>query len=458
MMKNRSSCLLACAAAAWLTACAVAPPLDAEHTAPPPAWATLSPAATAEHWQGPSDAALESLQQRALAANRDIAQAMLRWQAAQRQVEGAALARQPTPTLQVNASGSRAFESGSKLQRSASLSVGAGYEADLWQRLAHAQSAAGAQARAAEADWSAARVLVRARVAEAWWSLAAATAQAPRLAQQIEGSEQALALTRLRVQEGKLLPIEIDKAAATLQDLRLQAAQQTEQAVRQRLALGLLLADPAYALPATPALPAGPAADWRVRETPGQVLARRPDVQQARAALDAASAQLASTEAARYPQLSFNLSASSGGPRWRDWLKDPLATLSSSLLVPMIDWRRLDLQRLDALDERERAALQLRDTMHRALVEIEQLAAEQQRLQDEEAAQAQRLREASEGERLAEARYTAGAIGRLDWLQARNARLAAEQQGIELQLRRLLNAVGLERALVADGGAAAAAA
>jgi outer membrane protein TolC len=117
----------------------------------------------------------------------------------------------------------------------------------------------------------------------------------------------------------------------------------------------------------------------------------------------------------------------------------------------MVDWRRLDLQRLDALDERERAALQLRDTMHRALVEIEQLAAEQQRLQDEDAAQAQRLREASAGERLAEARYAAGAIGRLDWLQARNARLAAEQQGVQLQLRRLLNAVGLQRALVASG-------
>lgn len=451
MSMSSSSRWLACAAMAWLTGCAVAPPMDAAHTAAPAAWATLSAYAPGEQWRGPTDPALESLQQRALAANRDIGQASLRWQAAQRQAEGARLARQPTPTLQASASGSRAFESGSELQRSVALSAGASYEADLWQRLAHAQSAAGAQARAAQADWAAARVLVRARVAEAWWSLAAVAAQAPHLAQRIEGAEQALALTRRRVQEGKLLPIDIDKAAATLQEVRLQAAEQAESAVRQRLALGLLLADPAYALPTAPALPTEAAADWRARESPSQVLARRPDVQQARAALDASSAQLASTEAARYPQLSFNLAVGSGGSRWSDWLENPLATLSSSLLVPMVDWRRLDLQRLDALGERERTALQLRDTMHRALVEIEQLAAEQQRLQDEDAAQAQRLHEASVGERLAEARYAAGAISRLDWLQARNARLAAEQQSIQLRLRRLLNAVGLQRALVANG-------
>ena len=437
------------AAAAWLAGCTVAPPLDAAHTAAPAAWATLPAAAPGERWRGPSDPALESLQQRALAANRDIAQAMLRWQAAQRQVQGASLARQPTPMLDARASGTRAFEAGTGLQRSVSLNAGIAYETDLWQRLAHAQSAAGALARVAEADWAAARVLVRANVAEAWWSLAAVSAQAPKLAQQIDGAEQALALTRLRVQEGKLLPIEIDKAAATLQDVRLQAAQQVELATLQRLALGLLLADTAYAPPAAPALPSEAPADWRARETPGRVLARRPDVQQARAALDAASQQLAGTEAARYPQLSFNLGMSSGGTRWSDWLENPLATLSGALLVPMVDWRRLDLQRLDALDARERAALQLRDAMHRALVEIEQLAAEQQRLQEEDAAQTQRLREASAGERLAEARYAAGAVGRLDWLQARNARLAAEQQGIQLQLRRLLNAVALQRALVA---------
>jgi outer membrane protein TolC len=435
------------AMAAVLPGCAV-PPHPASSIDAPPAWATLV-AAPGGRWQGPTDAALQALQQRALAANRDIAQALLRWQAAERQQALAGLARQPMPSLNTSASDSRPLEAGASRQRTVALNAGASYEADLWQRLAHAERAAVAQRQSAEADWTAARVLVRARVAEAWWTLAALDAQAPGLALQIEGAEQALALTRLRVQEGKLLPIEIDKAAATLQGLRRLAAQQAEQRTQQRLQLGLLLADPAYTPPAA-GLPAETSADWRATETPEQVLARRPDVQQARAELDAALEREHAAVAARYPQLTFNVGLGTGGARWSDWLQHPLATLGGALLVPMVDWRRLDLQRDDARGERDRAALRLRDTLHRALVEIEQLAAEQARLQQDEAAQAQRLREAAGGERIAALKLAAGAVGRLDWLQARNARLAAEQDGLQLVLRRLLNAAALQRALVAD--------
>jgi outer membrane protein TolC len=269
------------------------------------------------------------------------------------------------------------------------------------------------------------------------------------LALQIEGAEQAVALTTLRVREGKLLPIEIDKAAATLQGLRLQAAQQAELGTRQRLQLGLLLADPVFQPADAPALPSQLPADWRVSESPEQVLARRPDIQQARAALDAALQRLRGAEAARYPQLRFDAGVGTGGTHWSEWLEHPLASLSSTLLVPMIDWRRLDLQRQDALDEHELAALALRNAMHGALVEIEQLAAEQTRLGEEQAAQAGRLTEARTGERLAELRLAVGAISRLDWLQARNARLAAEQENLQLSLRRLQNTVALQRALVA---------
>ena len=435
------------AMAVGLAGCASTPTPE-QGPAAPAGWATLQAAPPGGQWAGPADPALAQLQDRALAANRDIAQALLRWQAAQRQEQAAGLARQPTPSLVATAGASRALDADTPLQRSASLNLGVSYEADLWQRLADAQADAAAQARAAEADWVAARVLVRARVAEAWWTLATIAAQAPGLSVQLEGAEQAVALTRLRVREGKLLPIEIDKAAATLQGLRLQAAQQAELATRQRLALGLLLADPAFAPPVSPALPRELPADWRASESPEQVLVRRPDVQQARAVLDAALQRLRGAEAARYPQLRFDLGVGTGGARWSDWLEHPLASLSSSLLVPMIDWRRLELQRLDALGEHEIAGLALRDAMHRALVEIEQLAAEQARLQAEEQAQARRLAEARTGERLAELRLAVGAISRLDWLQARNARLAAEQDTLQLGLRRLLNAVALQKALV----------
>ena len=431
--------------------CAPLPPAPPADVTPPPAWATLALDTQAGTWRAPSDDTLDALQARALAANRDVAQALRRWQQAARQIDLAALDRLPRPTLGATASDSRALTRSDPPVRAVGLSAGVSYELDLWQRLAEAQSAQGALARAAHADWDAARLLVRSRVAEAWWALAAAQAQAPALAQQIDGAEQALALTRLRVLEGKLLPIEVDKAAGAVQALQLQAAQLAEQRTRQRLALGLLLADPSYQpdRAALPALQAAAGDDWRAREQPADVLARRPDVQQARAQLDAALHRLRGVQAARYPQLSFSAGLGSGGPGWRDWLDHALATLTASLMVPLVDWARLDLQRQDALDEHELAALRLRDTLHRALVEVEQAAAEQQRLQQEQAAQAARLNEARVAERVATVRYEAGAISRLDWLQARNARLAAEHDAVQLQLRRLQNAVTLQRVLVA---------
>jgi outer membrane protein TolC len=159
-----------------------------------------------------------------------------------------------------------------------------------------------------------------------------------------------------------------------------------------------------------------------------------------------ARAQVDAASVARYPVLSFSLGVATGGPRWQDWLADPLATLSASLLVPLVDWRRLDLQRDDARGALDSSALQLRDVLHRALVEIEQLAAEQTRLRAATEAQVSRLQEAAAAERLAEARYEAGAIGRLDWLQARNARLAAQQETLRLTRDSWLNQASLFRA------------
>jgi outer membrane protein TolC len=119
--------------------------------------------------------------------------------------------------------------------------------------------------------------------------------------------------------------------------------------------------------------------------------------------------------------------------------------------VPLIDWRRLDLQRDAARTELELAALALREVVALALVEVETALLEGERLRQQLDANATRLREAQETERLAALRLEAGAIARADFLQARNARLEAEQGRLQLRLRAWLNRAQLTRA-VAGGG------
>lgn len=447
-LKPTISCF---AAALALAGCAAgpeqapAPGFDA-----PARWQLLATADTAvpPDWAGLLDPQLAALQARALEANRDIGQAVLRRQAAERRLALTGLDRQPLPSLGADASAQRRLEGGGPSVRSYGLSASLSYEADVWQRLSSLQRAQAAEAEAARADVDAARLLIRSEVAQRYWSLASLQAERPLLQAQIELAQQALGLTRLRVQEGKLLPIELDKAAATLENLRLGLAQNQEQGHQQRLQLGLLLDEAAPALPANARLPEVPAPDWRL-QPPAEALARRPDVQQARAQVDAALQRLRASEAARYPQLSFDLSVGTGGSRWQDWLQDPLGTLGARLLVPLVDWRRLDVQRADARGALDAASLTLRDVLHRALVEIELLAAEQQRLLATSEANAARLGEAAAAERLAALRLEVGAIGRLDWLQARTARLAAEQELLRTRLASWLNQAALFKAIAA---------
>lgn len=463
--------LITIAAGLLLAGCAHGPAAVAPDVTPPTAWALAggdTQPQPAPDWAGLLDPTLAALQARALAANRDIALAAQRWRQAALLADQGALRWAPSAGLSVNASrplesqgSSRSVDIGGVSvpvttsvgwSRSYGASASLGYELDLWDRLGQATAAQRANAEAARTDIEAARLLIRSRVAEAYWTLAALDAQAPLAREQLAITRETLTLTRARVAEGKLLPIEIDKIAATVQAAESRLADLAADRQLQRHTLALLLDEPLPGPAFTAgqaALPVGEPPRWRLAE-PAEVLARRPDVQRARLGVDAALARLRASEADRYPRLSFSATVSTGGTRSSDWFAQPLASLAAGLVVPMIDWQRLNLQRDSSRSELDSAALTLRDTLQKALAEIEAQRVDAERLNQQLAANAGRLREASEGERLAQVRYDVGSVARADWLQARNARLDAEAARIQLQLRQWLVQTQLFKAL---GGA-----
>lgn len=440
-----------------LAGCAWRGPAPLSAPAAPPAperWQAEADSGTPADWALLADPELQALLQRAEAANRDVVQAALRIEQARLQAGLGEL--RLTPSAGLNAGANRPLDPPAPLParttRSYGASVGVAYELDLWGRLAALRSADAAQLRAAQTDLRAARLLLRQRVAESYWQIAAARTQQALAQEQLLLNRELLAATRLRVQEGKLLPIEIDRAAATLQQAEQRLADLQADVAQQRLQLALLLDEaPPGPLLQQPTLPPG-AADglpppWRVGEGPAAVLERRPDVQRARAQVDAALARQQAAEAQRYPALSFSASLGTGGSATRDWLSNPVAALAGNLVVPLIDWRRLDLQRDAARTELELAALALRETVARALVEVESALIDGERLRQQLAANATRLREAQAAERIAALRLEVGAIAKADFLQAKNARLEAEQGRLQLQLRAWLNRGQLARAL-----------
>lgn len=422
-----------------LGGCASAPQPIAALNDIPTIWRAAVPA---ENQSGdafdPADPQLAALQAQALASNRDIAQAALRWQQAQRQSRLSEQRLQPSVGLSV--AGNRPLQAQPDTRpgdwsTSYGLSASASYEVDLWDRLAHATTVQLALTEAARTDIAAARVLIVAQVAEHYWTQAALAAQVPLAAEQLRISQDGLQITTLRVREGKLLPIEIDKAASALQSAQARLADlaSDQQLQRNRLALLLDLPPPGPSL-LNPQLPQRQVPVWDLA-TPAEVLARRPDVQRARWHVDGALARAQGAQAERYPRLSFSAGVGTGGGSWRDWLGQPLMTLGANLLVPLVDWRRLDLQRDIARTDLDLAALSLRDTVYKALSDVESQLIERERLQQLLSANARRLQESVQAEKLAELRLRVGTIARLDWLQARYARLGVEQERLQLQLR-----------------------
>lgn len=448
-----------------LSGCAHGPLQQAPDVAAPPSWTQATGDATPD-WAGLLDPRLAALQARALEANRDVALAAQRWKQAQVLADQSALRWQSNASLTANASrpietqnSTRNVDVGGSVtvpvtastgwSRSYGASVGVGYELDLWNRLAHAIAAQLAQAEAARTDIEAARLLIRSQVAEAYWTLAALRAQQPLAEAQLEITRETLQLTRLRVQEGKLLPIEVDKIAVNVQAAESTLVNINADTQLQRQRLALLLDEPLPGPSPDATLPATEPPRWRLAE-PAEVLARRPDVQRARLGVDAALARLRGSEADRYPRLSFSAGVSTGGIHASDWLSQPLAAFGANLVVPLIDWQRLALQRDGARSELDTAALTLRDTLQKALAEIETQRVEAERAAQQLVANAGRLREATETERLAALRYEVGTAARADWLQLRTAQLDAQQARIQLRLRQWLVQAQLFKAL---GGA-----
>ncbi|MEN9417065.1 MAG: hypothetical protein RI988_685 [Pseudomonadota bacterium] len=432
---------------AGVAGCAVPPVQRPAEPADLPAQWSAAASDSAQVPPGPPDPALAALQAQALQANRDIRLAVLRWRTAEQQARAGELAFAPQPGASLSASSSLSVNAplpAWRNQQGASASLA--YEVDLWGRLAAGVAATRAQAHAAQRDIEVAQLLIRSQVAESWWQLGANRQQHALVLPQREVAESVLEATRVRVREGRLAPIEIDRAASVVQQQSLRLAQLAADDTQALQTLALLLDQPGLRLGGEPRLPDGAPPPLALGD-PARVLERRPDVQRARLAVDAALARLQVSEASRYPSLSFSAGVSTGGSPVLDWLRNPVASLAGNLVIPLVDWPRLDLQREAARTDLEVAALQLRETVHRALSEVERLLAERARLEQAWLALQARLREASLAEQQAQARAQAGALAPADALQARGARLAAEQDAVSLRLQQWLNHAALQRAL-----------
>lgn len=442
-----------------LGACAtISPPPEAASPLPTGWQAPLPHGGSVEDlarwWARVDDPLLVELIESAQAVSPGMAQARSR--IAQARATQVASRAALGPSLDGQASASRGFnEQVRSTATTAQAGLQASWELDLFGGNAATKAAADERLAGAQALWHEARVSVAAEVALQVSSLRSCLQQLDVAVRDARSREETSRLSGLSERAGFTAPATAALARASAAEAAARVSQQRTQCDVDTKALVALTGweEPRLRTRLT-ALPAQAAPDalFAIAALPAQVLAQRPDVYSAEREVAAASAEVGSAQAQRYPRLALSGSVGAGWVRTggvttdlSTWTIGPLA-----LSVPILDGGRRAAQ-VDAAQARyEEAAALYRARVRQAVAEVEQALV---RLQGT-AERSVSARTAAEGYRASfnatEARWRGGLASLVELEDARRTALAAENALVALQHERMAAWVALYRA--AGGG------
>ena len=444
-----------------LGACVSAPPAKVD--APlPPQWHPPLPhngelTDLSAWWRAQGDTLLVQLVDAAQGASPTVASAAAR--IAQSRAERVAASAALLPSLDAAASVSRANQQSTLPGGTTSqAALQSAWEIDLFGGGRATRNAAQERLAGARAGWHDARVAVAAEVATQYYNLRACEQLLAVAVQDATSRADTARLTQLSADAGFQAP-------ATAALARASAAEGNSRATLQRglcdLDVKTLVALTALSEPdlraRQAASPAVDAPAIALAAVPAPVLAQRPDVFTAEREVAAASADVGSAQAQRYPRLS--LQGSVGAANFRTggdntqldtWTIGPLA-----LSVPIFDAGRRSAN-VDAARARyESAVVTYRASARQAVREVEQALVNL----NSAAARSSDAQIAMDGYRqafrAADDRYKNGLGSLLELEDARRTRLAAENAVVTLQRERSTAWIALYRA--AGGGWTAAA-
>jgi NodT family efflux transporter outer membrane factor (OMF) lipoprotein len=459
---NRS--LLFCGCGALLVAgCAVGPDYRAPEPAAPAAWhapldrgVQASAAASmdlATWWTRLGDSQLNRLEDRAVAANLDLRQALgrVREARARRGVAQADL----YPSVAANAKGSRSRGSAEIAPRTTTtlydLGFDASWEIDLFGGARRSVEAAQADLEATEADLRDALVTLSAEVARNYLDLRTQQARLASAEANLQAQADTYRLAKARYELGAANRLAAEQARYNLESTRSQIPPlrtAIEQA-KSRLAvlLGQAPGSLAAELDALGPLPAPPG-DVAVG-IPADTLRRRPDVRRAERKLAAQTARIGVATAELYPKLSLLGSIGLESLVFRRlWGRDAV----TQQVAASGNWSLFDAGRVrrnievqNALQEQALAAYEA--AVLQALEEVENglVAYSQEQARRESLASA--VEAARQAEKVARDRYEAGAADFQSVLDAQRSRLSLEDQLATSQGQVVANLVSLYKAL-----------
>jgi len=433
--------------AAQLCACTVAAPerepLPLQDVAPFSAESKGS-APVARWWTAFEDLELETHLEAALAGSFTLEEAWQRVLAAEAIVQRTASVRRPF--IDGRAGLARSDSEPGNSAREVSLGLSAGFEVDLWGRIADAVDAEELRSTATAQDLHAAAITLSADYTRAWYQLAHARLERELVESQIETNALVLEVLELRFAVGQSGSADVLRQRQLVEASREQLLVLDARAAVLEHLLATLAGrapqDASFPADKLPTLPSKPAPG-----APAELLQRRPDVTAAWLALAAADADVAVAAKARYPRIQVSAALTTFAEDPAELFNDWLAQLAADLVVPLIDGgdRAAEVERSVAVRRQLLAAYG--NVVLAALAEVEDALA----LETAATARIASLRTQVELAVVTESRlrqqYLNGAADFLDMLSALRTEQALRRDLLSAQLDRVLQRIGLHRAL-----------
>ena len=427
-----------------------APSTDASHNQTP-----VANAGDTEFWHSFQDAQLSALVDQALKANNDLHAAVAHYDSSNALLRASKFDRYPTVTMSAQGGrqdiGTSQAYGYSPVSRFFSAGMNASWELDFWGRVRHNIDAQREMAAASASDLAALQVTIVGDVASAYVDLRGQQERLRIARENADNERETVQLVEARLAAGRGTDFDVARARAQLEStLALIPSLLTSIAVDEhRLAVlcgrtpDALVAELDSAKP-LPALP--PSID---PGAPTDLVRRRPDIAAAEQRLHAATEQIGIATADLFPRLSF--SGMFGGYGSRSGT--PFDSISPASLVALgIDWSFLDVgrvrARLDATRADSSAQLaQYQQTVLLALEDVENSLVTYSRSQDRTLQLEHATQDSEQATKLARVRYTEGATGLLDLLDAQRVQLQAEESLAESRSGSGIAAVSLYRSL-----------
>lgn len=415
-------------------------------------------------WRAFGDDTLNQLEAQALQANPSLKLAQARITAAQAAAGLTQAASGPQLSAQLNATQQHYTANGAippplagSAQSSGTAQLAGSWELDFFGKNRAALQAALGNARAAQADAQAARVLLAAQVAQSYFAWVGLNEQREIASRSLAQREHTLKLVQDRFTAGLDTPLDLRQAQGALPDARLQLALLDEQITLTRNALAALVGEPNQPLALITKAQAAIKPISFDGDISTNLLGQRADVTAARWRAQAADQSVDSARAQFYPNINLTAFAGfssigldrllqSGSQQWG---------VGPAISLPLFDSGRLRANLGGKTAERDAAVESYNAAVINAVHDVADQLASRQAIAHQQAEQAQAAQAAQDTYAAAQQRYRSGLLNALQVLSAETAVLAQRRQTVDLATRALQNQVALARAL--GGGLTAAA-